>query len=255
MNVATALARTDTPAGPADAFRATLGEAARLCGFSEAAYMHLGHRLPRPEDGETAQVEVPRELISSGGLDETLYRKRGYLAFDPLAVRAAAAFLPFAWSLADLAEPNARPLARAFEAWGVRSGLIVPVQDSTAGPALVNFLHAEPRQDAPTLDAPQLDIQARAARDGLALLTATRLHAAARASLPIQGACDTGLNAREMQVLRLAAQGLTEMETAAQLKLSRRGVQFHLSRAGAKLDTTNKTAAVARAICLGLIAL
>jgi DNA-binding CsgD family transcriptional regulator len=56
-----------------------------------------------------------------------------------------------------------------------------------------------------------------------------------------------------MQVLRLAARGLTEVETAAQLRLSRRGVQFHLARAGAKLDTSNKTAAVARAISLGLI--
>uniref|UniRef100_B0T7Q6 Transcriptional regulator, LuxR family n=1 Tax=Caulobacter sp. (strain K31) TaxID=366602 RepID=B0T7Q6_CAUSK len=249
MNAATALVRTESAACPAQAFRATLGDAARLCGFSQAAYMHLGHRLPRPEDSDAAAMETPRELISSGGLDEALYRKRGYLAFDPLAVRAAKAFLPFAWSLADLADPNARPLARAFEAWGVRSGLIVPVQDSTAGPALVNFLHAESQSRA------ALDAGAEAARDGLALLTAARLHAAARASLPVHGTSDAGLNAREMQVLRLAAQGLTEMETAARLKLSRRGVQFHLSRAGAKLDTTNKTAAVARAISLGLIAI
>ncbi|WP_165190131.1 helix-turn-helix transcriptional regulator [Caulobacter soli] len=229
------------PIDPVSAYRAALGMAARRCGFAHAAYMHLGYRLP----GET--VAAPGRLISSGALDETLYRKRGYLAFDPLAARAAGAFAPFAWTLDDLAEPAARPLARAFEAWGVRSGLIAPIQDSTAGPAFVNFFVSEARS-APA------DAEAEAARDGGALLAAVRLHAMARADLPAAGVADGALNAREIHVLRLAAKGLTEMETAAELKLSRRGVQFHLSRAGAKLDTPNKTAAVARAIALGLLA-
>lgn len=240
--VAAVLARLETPADPASAYRAALGQAARRCGFPQAAYMHLGHRLP----SET--IQAPGRLISSGGLDETLYRKRGYLAYDPLAARAAAAFAPFAWSLDDLADTAARPLARAFEAWGVRSGLIAPIQDSAAGSAFVNFFGSEP-------SLVSLDPDSEALRDGRALLAAARLHAAARADLPTQGVADGALNAREMHVLRLAARGLTEMETAAQLKLSRRGVQFHLSRAGAKLDTPNKTAAVARAITLGLIAM
>lgn len=233
-------AEPETSVDPLAAYRRTLGEAARRCGFSHAAYVHLGYRLP----SETSWA--PNRLISSGGLDEALYRKRGYLAFDPLATRAAAAFAPFAWSLDDLADPAARPLARAFEAWGVWSGLIAPIQDSTAGPAFVNFFVSD-RRPAPA------DADAEAARDGRALLTAVRLHAAARADLPAAGAANAALNAREIHILRLAAKGLTEMETAAELKLSRRGVQFHLSQAGAKLDTPNKTAAVARAIALGLL--
>jgi DNA-binding CsgD family transcriptional regulator len=238
---ATAVLAIETSVDPTSAYRATLGRAARRCGFAQAAYMHLGYRLP-------GAAEVPSRLVSSGSLDETLYLKRGYLAYDPLAARAATAFAPFAWSLEDLADAAARPLARAFEAWGVRSGLVAPIQDSAAGPAFVNFFGSEPRI------AP-VDPERDALRDGQALLAAAQLHAAARTDLPVQGAADGVLNAREMHVLRLAARGLTEMETAAQLKLSRRGVQFHLSRAGAKLDTPNKTAAVARAIALGLIAM
>ncbi len=233
-------AEPEAPVEPIAVYRRTLGQAARQCGFDHAAYMHLGYRLP----GEP--VEAPSRLVSSGGLDEALYLKRGYLAFDPLAERAVVAFAPFAWSADDLTDPAARPLARAFEAWGVRSGLIAPVQDSIAGPAFINFFSAE-RRAAPT------DVEAEAARDGRALLAAVRLHAAARADLPPTGAANGALNAREIHVLRLAARGLTELETAAELKLSRRGVQFHLSRAGAKLDTPNKTAAVARAIALGLL--
>ncbi len=56
-----------------------------------------------------------------------------------------------------------------------------------------------------------------------------------------------------MDVLRLAALGSTEQETAFALSLSRRGVQFHLARAVDKLGAVNKTAAVARAVGAGLI--
>ncbi|KSB90682.1 hypothetical protein AS593_09995 [Caulobacter vibrioides] len=250
MIPARAPAATETPLDPQAAFRASLAEAAGACGFANAAYMHLGYRLTRagqnPEGSrdDSVSTEAPGMLVSSGGLDETLYRKRGYLAFDLLAARAAEAFTPFCWSLADLAAPSARPLARAFEAWGVRGGVIAPIQDSTAGPAFVNFFGPAP------LEPSSAD---REIRDAQALLAAVRLHAAARTTLPPPGSAEGGLNAREIHVLRLAAQGLTEMETATELRLSRRGVQFHLSRAGAKLATPNKTAAVARAISLGLI--
>lgn len=225
------------PACPVAAFRVALGQAAHRCGFAHAAYMHLGYRLPQADPNEG-----PGLLVSSGGLDEALYQRRKYLALDPLADRATTAFAPFAWSLDDLDGPAARPLARALDAWGVRSGLIAPTHDSAAGPAFVNFLSREPHAPAVTPES-----------EASALLAAVRLHARARAELSGRPAADGALNPREMQVLRLAARGLTEVETAAQLRLSRRGVQFHLARAGAKLDTSNKTAAVARAISLGLI--
>lgn len=250
MTPASALATAQATPDPLASFRSSLAEAASACGYAHAAYMHLGYRLARAgqdpacPEGDSAATEAPVMLVSSGGLDEMLYRKRGYLAFDLLATRATEAFTPFHWTLADLATPSARPLARAFEAWGVRAGVIAPVQDSTAGPAFVNFFSSEPLGPLPA---------SREIVDGQILLTAVRLHAAARTTLPPPSPAEGGLNAREIHVLRLAAQGLTEMETATELRLSRRGVQFHLSRAGAKLATPNKTAAVARAITLGLI--
>ncbi|MDG2527249.1 helix-turn-helix transcriptional regulator [Caulobacter endophyticus] len=250
MIPARALSTPETPLDPQSAFRAALVQAAEACGFAHAAYMHLGYQLTRasqeqatPQDDHTA-TKTPSMLVSSGGLDEALYRKRGYLAFDLLAERAATAFTPFCWSLADLAAPSARPLARALDAWGVRAGVIAPIQDSIAGPAFVNFFGSGPFEPL---------LADREIRDGQILLAAARLHAAARTTLPPSSPAEGELNAREIHVLRLAAQGLTEMETATELRLSRRGVQFHLSRAGAKLATPNKTAAVARAITLGLI--
>src|SRR5205823_434590 len=51
------------------------------------------------------------------------------------------------------------------------------------------------------------------------------------------------LTAREVEVLRLTAAGLTDAEVAEQLTISRRTVQAHLRSIFSKLGTTNRTAA------------
>ncbi|MEH0196582.1 LuxR C-terminal-related transcriptional regulator [Caulobacter sp. CCNWLY153] len=224
--------------------RADLAVLARKHGFVGGVYMHIGHRRPISElQAELLPLrQEPRQLIASGGIDEGLYRRRGYLDLDPLAARAAAGFTPFAWSVEQLAEadPNGRPVLRALDAWGVRSGMAAPIQDYAAGPAFVTLFRGE--------SVTEFVEEAAAAL----LLAAARLHAVVRAAPDAQV---KGLSHRELEVLRQAAMGRTEQETAASLALSRRGVQFHLARAGEKLDARNKTAAVARAVSAGLISL
>lgn len=61
------------------------------------------------------------------------------------------------------------------------------------------------------------------------------------------------LTPREIAVLELAATGHTVVHIAARMALSERTVQFHISSTLTKLDVPNKTAAVAKAILLGLI--
>jgi DNA-binding CsgD family transcriptional regulator/PAS domain-containing protein len=56
-----------------------------------------------------------------------------------------------------------------------------------------------------------------------------------------------GLTAREAEVLRHVADGLTNTEVAAALGVSRRTVEKHLERAYAKLRVENRTAAAAKA--------
>jgi DNA-binding NarL/FixJ family response regulator len=62
------------------------------------------------------------------------------------------------------------------------------------------------------------------------------------------------LSAREIEVLRLAALGLTNKAIGAQLNISDRTVQGHLANVYGKLAVGNRTEAVTRAIQLGLIA-
>jgi DNA-binding NarL/FixJ family response regulator len=61
------------------------------------------------------------------------------------------------------------------------------------------------------------------------------------------------LTARELEVLRLLAQGQTNPEIAAHLGNSRGTVKVHVERIIAKLGVTDRTQAAVRAFELGLL--
>jgi DNA-binding NarL/FixJ family response regulator len=61
-----------------------------------------------------------------------------------------------------------------------------------------------------------------------------------------------GLTAREVEVLRLVAQGLTDGQVADQLIISRRTVSTHLSAIYGKLQVNSRSAATCFAIEHGL---
>jgi DNA-binding NarL/FixJ family response regulator len=63
------------------------------------------------------------------------------------------------------------------------------------------------------------------------------------------------LTPREMDVLRLLAQGLPNRKIAVQLTINERTVKYHVSAILAKLEAANRTEAVMRAIEQGLITL
>ena len=69
---------------------------------------------------------------------------------------------------------------------------------------------------------------------------------------PRAGAVES-LSAREIEVLRLAAQGFTNKAIGVQLGISDRTVQGHLANIFGKLDVASRTEAVTKAIQLGLV--
>jgi len=86
------------------------------------------------------------------------------------------------------------------------------------------------------------------ALETLALVNATVQHQpsttpASTSPRPIAG-YPAGLSARELEVLRLVAGGLSDTEIAAQLVISRRTVNTHLSSIYSKLGVKSRTAAV-----------
>ena len=63
------------------------------------------------------------------------------------------------------------------------------------------------------------------------------------------------LTAREIQVLELLAEGLSNKAIAERLAISDQTVKFHVASISGKLGATNRTDAVRRAVRRGLIAL
>lgn len=66
--------------------------------------------------------------------------------------------------------------------------------------------------------------------------------------LPPRNGVSQLLSPRELEVLTLAAQGLTNKEIAYRLRLSERTVQFHMNSVFNKTATNSRTEAVALAI-------
>jgi DNA-binding NarL/FixJ family response regulator len=63
------------------------------------------------------------------------------------------------------------------------------------------------------------------------------------------------LTPREMDVLQLLAQGLSNRKIAAQLSINERTVKYHVSAILAKLEAANRTEAVMRAYERSLVTL
>ena len=62
------------------------------------------------------------------------------------------------------------------------------------------------------------------------------------------------LTAREKEILSWAAIGKSSFETSVILNLSEDTIKFHIKNATRKLNVANKTAAVAKAIVLRIVA-
>ena len=63
----------------------------------------------------------------------------------------------------------------------------------------------------------------------------------------------TGLTRRELEVLRLAAEGLANQQIAQRLWVTPKTIKFHLSNVFRKLDVSNRTEATLQAQRLGLL--
>ena len=96
---------------------------------------------------------------------------------------------------------------------------------------------------------PSDNYPARAAVAALGELARQALNDARDLSEALDGAksADHGLSPREMEVLVLAAMGLTNKEIAYRLGISERTVQFHMNSIFNKTGTNSRTEAVALA--------
>jgi DNA-binding NarL/FixJ family response regulator len=98
------------------------------------------------------------------------------------------------------------------------------------------------------------------------IVSAPDVLSGSRAEAPLRGPAEAGhyvgtetiqepLTPREIEVLELLAEGLPNKGIAARLGISDQTVKFHVAAIMGKLDASNRTDAVRRAVRRGLVSL
>lgn len=214
---------------------AMVAELARGLGFDYCTY---GLRTPTP-------LTRPKTAMYSNYplAWQTIYQEKGYLAIDPTVQQAIRSLSPVLWSN-DLFAPTPELWEEA-QSFGLRAGLAQICRDVSGMTGLLVLARAG---EAVTLTEWQTKAchilwLAQAAHLCMARIVAPKL-------LP---ALSEKLSTREAEVLRWTGDGKTSGEIADILQMAERTVNFHISKAIAKLQVNNKATAVLQAAMLGLL--
>ena len=178
----------------------------------------------------------PADLLSS-------YDKVALLSGSPVIRRLRAATIPFPYNVSvgiqekpDRTESPARAL---FEKFNLPRGAYFPVHDSSGNRGAVSF----------SGDRDPFDFREMMELSFISIHIYNRL---AEIRDLDNRATDT-LTEREIDCLNWTAAGKTSVEIAEILGLSEHTINHYLNRATKKLDTVNRTQAVAKALRIGLI--
>lgn len=225
-----------------DELAAAFGRLAVSCGFDCHCLFRVRPPAARPEEMVLA-AHLPDGWIET-------YRDRHYLHVDPVLRYLGQAQAGFRWrdALAAFRESPQRKRMERMMAEAHRRGL----QDGYAFP-----VHGRGGL-AGGLSLAGRPVELRPAEASLFEAVARRLfwklfdatQPAAGAAPPAAG---MGLTRREMEALRLVAEGLTSPEIARRLGITSHTVDWYMNGIQAKLQARNRPHAVALAFRLGLV--
>lgn len=208
--------------------------AARSLGFDHVAY---GFQSPYP-------VTQPKVFLLNNYPKpwQERYAQAGYLFNDPTVAHGRQCQTPLLWGERTFAS-NPMLWADAQD-HGLKTGWVQSSLDGNgAGGMFTLCRSAELLTDG--------ELAAKETR--MRWLVQVAHVSLSRALLAQQATQTATLTAREREVLQWTADGKSAQDIADILILSKSAVDFHLKNVAKKLNTSNKTAAVARAALLGLL--
>lgn len=214
-----------------------------------AVLAELAHELEFDYVGYTVRATLPVSRRRTAGLSnypeawQRLYAERNYDQVDPVLDESERSVLPFLWTEAMFAaQPALRAEARLH---GLEVGWSQACYDGRGVGGLLTL--ARPRDPISPVElrykTSRMSWLAQATHAALAERVRARLVPEAAASLTI----------RELDVLRWTADGHTSAEVSDILAISERTVNYHINKSLLKLNALNKTAAVVKAVRLGLL--
>jgi len=209
--------------------------AARQLGFEFCAY---GTRLPLP-------VTKPRVITFSNYPSEwrRVYLERDYMSIDPTVQKGSRFSTTMMWS--DELFASCPQMWREAQAHGLRYGWCRSSFDSNGVGGLLTLARSTHpiSEDELREKSMTIDWLTHAAHATMTMCLMQRL-------IP---ECTAKLSNQEVIVLRWSGEGYCSREIAQLMNIAERTVNFHATNATAKLNASNKTAAVMRAAVLGLL--
>jgi LuxR family quorum-sensing system transcriptional regulator SolR len=174
---------------------------------------------------------------------QAIYQEKQYLVIDPTVQQAIHSLAPVFWS--DSLFASTPELWEEAQSFGLRAGLAQICRDASGMISLLVLARSGESVNA-------AEWQTKASHI-LWLAHAVHLSMTRIVAPKLMPALAVELSRRETEVLRWTGDGKTSGEIADILQLSERTVNFHISKAIAKLRVNNKTAAVLQASMLGLL--
>lgn len=180
------------------------------------------------------------------------YIANGYVNDDPVIAKVYESKAPFIWADSISGEELSRKQRKLLEdamSIGVANGLTIPLQSRAGETASLSLIPG--RMSAEDLHAPETINAVH--------LMAEYVHGRA-ARIVIEEALTnsskrrkTLLSPREAEALTWVARGKSTWEISRILEISEKSVEFYLESCKHKLQATNRTQAVVKAIVLGII--
>jgi DNA-binding CsgD family transcriptional regulator len=171
------------------------------------------------------------------------YKQENFVRIDPVLVEGFSSILPIDWRKFDIKAPKLRNFFGQASEFGLgRQGLTFPIRGRHGERALFTITSdASDVEWDKTLKAFMRDFQ----------VLAYHIHNAILRTESVKEE-EIHLSPREIECLKWVARGKTVSETATILSLSDRTVRFYLDIARNKLNATNVTHAVAKALNMSI---
>jgi DNA-binding CsgD family transcriptional regulator len=215
-------------------------------------FSHFAYHIIQTPDVDNVRTKQAHGISSYPDQWTRHYVANGYVNDDPIIAKVYEKKTPFVWadviSIDDLSKKQRKLLDDA-GSMGISNGLTIPLQSRAGETASLSLIPG--KMSAEILHAPETINQVH--------LMAEYLHGWAARIVMEEALTNSSkrrrslLSPRESEALTWVARGKSTWEISRILDLSEKSVEFYLDSCKHKLQATNRTQAVVKAIVLGLI--